>query len=874
MKNTYYLLLLVLYSFCFNSQIKAQVFFTEDFEGTPGTSSIPTGWTESGLSTDGIYTMGDATAASSTYWTVPAHTNFVYTNDDACNCDKSVDRLNLPPQDFTGKSNVNLTFDYQFIIYQGSAATVQVSTNGGINWTVVDSLPASATSTAWSDGYVVDLSAYANQSNISISFLYDDQGGWEYGLTLDNVSLSVPPSDDLSMQGHDGEYTLFPALQLSSIPLSATVGNPGTNNATDAILTANVFLNGNSTPVFTASSPASAVNSGATANLVAGSYTPSAVGNYQVQYTVSSVLLTDANSSNDTLNYFFNVDNNYFARDNGVPAGGIGTNPGAEAIIGQVFTMPNGSTKMDSVFFFIAPGAAAFGDTIQVIITDVVGGVPTNEIGYSANYIISAADTLPSGSVIQLAVTNTSGGPLTFAASTLFVGIRNSFTGANMSLQSSSAIYTPNTTFGNINGGAYVPVVSLISTFTRSFIIRPYISYACPAISSSSSSTDASCGATDGTATITPSGGTAPYTYAWDASAASQTTSTATGLAAGTYAVVYTDSFGCANTDSVTVSNANAPTLGITVANSLDCDDSANGVLNAIDSGGTGTITFQWGANANNQTAQSASGLTAGSYSVTATDAAGCTVTATYVLVAPDSIAVVPDNIANVSCFGGTDGAIEVTTLGGTPAYTYLWSNGATTEDLVGIPAGLYSGTITDANGCTFSAALPITEPTQLVASATDLGNGQSANANGTGGTPPYTFQWDAAANNQTAQTASNLTPGTYSVTVTDANGCSDDTTVTILATNINTIEGIGSLNMFPNPANAEVIVDIQLEQNMDVAILVMNVTGQTMIATQLGAIETQRAVLDIRQLTSGVYTVQINIGTEVISKKLIVSKQ
>ena len=161
-----------------------------------------------------------------------------------------------------------------------------------------------------------------------------------------------------------------------------------------------------------------------------------------------------------------------------------------------------------------------------------------------------------------------------------------------------------------------------------------------------------------------------------------------------------------------------------------------------------------------------------------------------------------------------------------------------------------------------------------MVATATDAGNGQVANAAASGGTPPYSFQWDAAANNQTAQSASNLTPGTYSVTVTDANGCTSDTSVTILATNINTIEGIGSLNMFPNPADAQLMLDIQLERAMNVTVRVLNVTGQTVIQSQLGTIQTQSKVLDLNKLNDGVYTVQFNLGTEMISKKLIVSKR
>jgi len=119
----------------------AQVFFSEDFEGTMNVATdLPTGWSETGLSTDGIYSTGDDAQASSTYWTIPAHTIFAYTNDDACNCDKSADRLILPTQNFTGRSNVSITFDHFFAVYVGSSATVEVSTNGGPTWTPVHTI--------------------------------------------------------------------------------------------------------------------------------------------------------------------------------------------------------------------------------------------------------------------------------------------------------------------------------------------------------------------------------------------------------------------------------------------------------------------------------------------------------------------------------------------------------------------------------------------------------------------------------------------------------------------------------------------------------------------------------------------------------------
>jgi len=291
--------------------------------------------------------------------------------------------------------------------------------------------------------------------------------------------------------------------------------------------------------------------------------------------------------------------------------------------------------------------------------------------------------------------------------------------------------------------------------------------------------TNVSCnGGNDGSATASATGGTGTITYAWSGGGGSA--ATASGLTAGTYTVTATDANGCTDTESVTITQPTAVAVSISSTNS-SCNGGANGTATASGSGGTGTITYAW---SNGGTAAAISGLTAGTYTVTATDANGCTDSTSVTITEPTLLVAAASVDDNVSCNGGNDGEATASAMGGTTAYTYAWSNAATTANITGLAAGTYSVTVTDANGCTDSASVTITEPAVLVAATAvddnvscNGGNDGEATASATGGTTTYSFAWSSGA---TSATASNLAAGTYTVTVTDANGCTDTETVTI----------------------------------------------------------------------------------------------
>ncbi|WP_035662658.1 SprB repeat-containing protein, partial [Flavobacterium seoulense] len=200
--------------------------------------------------------------------------------------------------------------------------------------------------------------------------------------------------------------------------------------------------------------------------------------------------------------------------------------------------------------------------------------------------------------------------------------------------------------------------------------------------------------------------------------------------------------------------------------------------------GGTPSYTYSWAPSGG--TAATATGLAAGTYTVTVTDANACQATRSFTITQPTALNTTAGTKTDVSCNGGSNGTATVAPTGGTPSYTYSWApSGGTAATATGLAAGTYTCTITDANGCQGTKSFTITQPTALNTTAgtkTDVscngGSNGTATVSPTGGTPSYTYSW--APSGGTAATATGLAAGTYTVTVTDANGCQGTKSFTI----------------------------------------------------------------------------------------------
>lgn len=291
------------------------------------------------------------------------------------------------------------------------------------------------------------------------------------------------------------------------------------------------------------------------------------------------------------------------------------------------------------------------------------------------------------------------------------------------------------------------------------------------------STTNLSCnGNNSGSITSSVSGGTAPFSYLWSNNA---TTENISNLAAGTYTLIYTDANGCSKTETATITEPTNILLAINSTN-VTCKNLNNGSANVNSTGGTAPYTYLW---SDSETSQSINNLSPGIYSVEVTDNNLCTATASVTISEPDSLLVSIASITNVLCNGNNTGSINVSVSGGTQNYNYNWSNGTTNQNLSNASAGNYTLNITDANNCTATASGTISQPTVLTVSLSSTNitcfgsNNGSITSAVNGGVAPYSYAWSNGTN---LANAGNLAAGNYTLTVTDANGCSRTATSTI----------------------------------------------------------------------------------------------
>jgi gliding motility-associated-like protein len=300
------------------------------------------------------------------------------------------------------------------------------------------------------------------------------------------------------------------------------------------------------------------------------------------------------------------------------------------------------------------------------------------------------------------------------------------------------------------------------------------------AISLTVAPTNSSCGAPNGSATATVAGSSPPFTYSWSTGAS---TSAISNLAAGTYTVTASNSAGCSTVQTFTISTSMGPAVTFT-ATPVSCGGGSNGSATVSASGGTPPFTYSW-ITTPVQTGPTANNLAAGTYSVTVSDASGCSATYTTSVSQPTVLTTTTSVISNASCYGSSDGSASTNPAGGTAPYTYGWTPGAqNTQTASGLAAGSYNVIVTDSKGCTTPSTATITQPTQiaLVPSTTMASCGV---ANGTasvapsGGTGPYTYLW-LTTPVQNTQTINNLAGGTYNVIVTDSKGCTSQSSLSV----------------------------------------------------------------------------------------------
>lgn len=322
-------------------------------------------------------------------------------------------------------------------------------------------------------------------------------------------------------------------------------------------------------------------------------------------------------------------------------------------------------------------------------------------------------------------------------------------------------------TISNLAAGTYTVVVTDgddCSATASVEITQPLI------VSPNASATPQSAAnVNDGTATANPSGGTGDFEYAWSTG---ETTQTIAGLAPGNYTVIVTDDNGCTAQQTVIVNAFNCTIEASVSATNISCFGANNGTATVNLAGANDPVTFSWSNGAN--TAE-LSDLAPGTYTVEVVDNTNCADVQQVTILEPTEL-VANATATGETSMGANDGTATAAPAGGVGAYSYTWSNNETTQTITNLAPATYTVTVQDENGCTdvqivvvnaFNCAVTA-QPAATPVLCFGQNNG-TMSVNLSGGAEPYTYNW---SNGETTPMISGLAPGTYTASVTDANGC------------------------------------------------------------------------------------------------------
>ncbi len=352
-------------------------------------------------------------------------------------------------------------------------------------------------------------------------------------------------------------------------------------------------------------------------------------------------------------------------------------------------------------------------------------------------------------------------------------------TGASGNITWSTGTNANSTTLSNLSAGTYSVTVNDAANMCPTILSVELTNI--PGQTISVTQINDFCGAGNGSIDLSIAGGTPPYSIDWDINGTGDTNDPEdlTDLMAGDYIVVVTDANNCMATETVTITNTTGPGASLTPTNEI-CSASNGSMLLDV-TGGTPPFTYVWN---NGLTIEDLTGLGAGTYIVTVTDANGCTATATETITntaGPAVVSIVPTDATNCTT---SDGAIALTISGGTPTFTFAWLHSEsgttyTTEDLTNVPSGMYLVVVTDMNGCEIIASTVVgraNDPALSITTTdpTTCGETGSLELNISGGDGPFTIDWsnDGLGENDDDALISGLGEGNYTAIVTDVNGC------------------------------------------------------------------------------------------------------
>ena len=392
---------------------------------------------------------------------------------------------------------------------------------------------------------------------------------------------------------------------------------------------------------------------------------------------------------------------------------------------------------------------------------------------------------------------------------------------------------------------------ALLGTGTSSPAVGYTLGVPTTTLAANMSSTNIQCnGANNGSATVVVTGGVPSYTYAWTPSGGSAPT--ASGLSVGTYTCTVTDALGCTSTATATITEpSQLQVVGSTLNPS--CFASCDGMINATAFGGTPPYAYAWSPNGS--TSPMITGLCNGCYTLTLTDAVGCTSTNVFCVTEPSTAVTATVSITDASCNGGCDGTGTITNVtGGTPPYSYAWCNGSTTSSVANLCPGSCMVYITDANGCPFTDTILITQPAPAAVNV--LGSDTlicdpyvlnlCANGNFT------TFAWSNGATTPCVQVD---TTECLSVMLTDGAGCVSVDTVCVtddICLGITPTSEL-SIGIVPNPSTG--VIHVLHGKQEAQLVEVFDAQGKKCSSGMIA----DNGEMNLNALPAGVYSVRVN---------------
>ena len=402
-------------------------------------------------------------------------------------------------------------------------------------------------------------------------------------------------------------------------------------------------------------------------------------------------------------------------------------------------------------------------------------------------------------------------------------------------------------------------------------------------------------GELNGSLKANPEGGAgSPYSFQWN-DPGNQTTATADGLDAGFYTVKVRDTMGCEVEAGIALTQPDSLSMNANIFD-VDCYNANDGAIQLEVNGGTGPFAYFW-TTGNGEgivpTDKNQSQLAAGTYSVQLTDANECEKVRNFEVSEPASpISITSEESTNIqSCYGDNTGSIEVVAGGGTGTLTYMLTpdnTDNTTGQFNNLDAGTYQVEVTDENLCgpVISQEFTLSQPDELIidsVSSTDVTEAGSEDGSiyvqASGGTPPlyYTLNPGSILQNQTGEFV-DLTTGTYTVAVTDDNGCgpvnTNDITINAKTTGIYDLEDNYQFRMFPNPATDKISLSMSLKQMTDVRLEFINVLGKKVMERKIPSAGWQiEENVDISSLHKGMFFIKVYMNQEYKGRATLIVK-